>query len=198
MSKDGYDADEKALHGSNLYSSYPEEVESAQPIHEAELKHRSPIFRYLNKAFENGVEARGIERVPEDERDGKHTIGLLLLWWSVNMVVSTVPIGVSGSSPPPLLGILIRVSPVPRSSLLHFDIQIRCSGYFDIHCYWIGMYCVYSDTRAENRFTNHGHFKVLGGVYRWCHFRRPQHSYPARFLLHSGHPGRTNPHQRHQ
>lgn len=46
-----------------------------------------------------GVEVRGIERVPEDERDGKHTIGLLLLWWSVNMVVSSVPIGVGPPKP---------------------------------------------------------------------------------------------------
>jgi hypothetical protein len=56
---------------------------------------KGPIYRWLSKAFDMGVEARGIERVPEDERDGKHTIGLLLLWWSVNSVVSTVPIGVS-------------------------------------------------------------------------------------------------------
>ena len=28
------------------------------------------------------VEARGIERVPESERENKHSIGLLLLWFS--------------------------------------------------------------------------------------------------------------------
>src|SRR4051794_25702167 len=28
----------------------------------------------------NPVEARGIERVPETERESKHSIGLLLLW----------------------------------------------------------------------------------------------------------------------
>ena len=64
-------------------------------IREEELVARNPVFRAFRKVFNSGVEVRGIERVPEDERDGKHTIGLLLLWWSVNMVVSTVPIGVS-------------------------------------------------------------------------------------------------------
>ncbi|KAK8858730.1 hypothetical protein IAR55_002959 [Kwoniella newhampshirensis] len=60
---------------------------------ESHIAEKGPVFRWFAKLFSMGVEARGIERVPEDERDGKHTIGLLLLWWSVNMVVSTVPIG---------------------------------------------------------------------------------------------------------
>ncbi|WVQ98391.1 hypothetical protein IAU59_005514 [Kwoniella sp. CBS 9459] len=68
-------------------------VDSHEVIREDEVANRNPIFRKLGALFDNGVEARGIERVPEDERDGKHTIGLLLFWWSVNMVVSTVPIG---------------------------------------------------------------------------------------------------------
>ncbi|ORX37540.1 cytosine-purine permease [Kockovaella imperatae] len=54
---------------------------------------KSGLHRFFRKLFDHGVEARGIERVPEEERDGTHTIGLLLLWWSVNSVVSTVPIG---------------------------------------------------------------------------------------------------------
>lgn len=64
-------------------------------IHDSEIKDQNPLFRGFRKLFDSGVEARGIERVPEDERDGKHTIGLMLLWWSVNTVVSTFPIGVS-------------------------------------------------------------------------------------------------------
>ena len=78
---------------SNTYPynvSYPEEG----LLHEEDVAQKSSLHRFLEKVFGHGVEARGIERVPEDERDGTHTIGLLLLWWSVNMVVSTVPIGV--------------------------------------------------------------------------------------------------------
>ena len=63
--------------------------------HEDAIIYKSPLHRVFKRMFNSGVEARGIERVPEDERDGTHTIGLLLLWWSVNSVVSTVPIGVS-------------------------------------------------------------------------------------------------------
>jgi hypothetical protein len=76
-------------------------AENVGAVRENELvTQKGPIYRWLSKAFDMGVEARGIERVPEDERDGKHTIGLLLLWWSVNSVVSTVPIGVSWTQDP--------------------------------------------------------------------------------------------------
>ncbi|WWC59846.1 uncharacterized protein I303_102408 [Kwoniella dejecticola CBS 10117] len=68
-------------------------IDEEVALGEDEVAHKNPIFRKLGGLFNKGVEARGIERVPEDERDGKHTIGLLLLWWSVNMVVSTLPIG---------------------------------------------------------------------------------------------------------
>jgi hypothetical protein len=58
--------------------------------------------------------------VPEDERDGKHTIGLMLLWWSVNTVVSTFPIGVSHTTMCPLLVLTTRTAPCP--GLLHHDL----------------------------------------------------------------------------
>ena len=77
--------------------------------HEEAIVQKSRIHRWLKKLFDHGVEARGIERVPEDERDGTHTIGLLLLWWSVNSVVSTVPIGVSPAASLPA-SLLILVS----------------------------------------------------------------------------------------
>ncbi|ORY34574.1 purine-cytosine permease [Naematelia encephala] len=86
--------DDKALEANYPTEAYTYENDDAAALREAEVaQKKGPVFRWLNKAFAMGVEVRGIERVPEDERDGKHTIGLLLLWWSVNMVVSTVPIG---------------------------------------------------------------------------------------------------------
>lgn len=66
--------------------------------HEEDVASQNALFRALGKLFNRGVEARGIEPVPEDERDGKHTIGLLIMWWSVNCVISTFPIGVSTST----------------------------------------------------------------------------------------------------
>jgi hypothetical protein len=41
-----------------------------------------------------GVEQRGIERVPEDERTDKTTIKLCTMWLAPNMTVSTFAIGV--------------------------------------------------------------------------------------------------------
>ncbi|GJJ05824.1 hypothetical protein Clacol_000011 [Clathrus columnatus] len=64
----------------------------SQAEDEAQIKARFASYG-LGKLFEAGVEARGIERVPESERQSKHGIGLLLLWFSVNIVLTTIPIG---------------------------------------------------------------------------------------------------------
>lgn len=41
-----------------------------------------------------GVEARGIERVPEDERTDKSTVKVGTMWCAANMVVSSFALGV--------------------------------------------------------------------------------------------------------
>ncbi|KAH7913882.1 permease for cytosine/purines, uracil, thiamine, allantoin-domain-containing protein [Hygrophoropsis aurantiaca] len=48
---------------------------------------------FLAKLFASGVEARGVERVPEDQRETKNAWNNLLMWWSVNAVLTTIPIG---------------------------------------------------------------------------------------------------------
>ncbi|KAF8435811.1 permease for cytosine/purines, uracil, thiamine, allantoin-domain-containing protein [Boletus edulis BED1] len=48
----------------------------------------------LSKLFQSGVEARGVERVPENQRETKNSWNNLLMWWSVNMVLTTIPVGV--------------------------------------------------------------------------------------------------------
>lgn len=52
----------------------------------------------LSKLFASGVEARGVERVPESQRESKNAWNNLLMWWSVNAVLTTIPIGVLGQS----------------------------------------------------------------------------------------------------
>ncbi|PIL31536.1 transporter [Ganoderma sinense ZZ0214-1] len=52
----------------------------------------------LSKLFASGVEARGVERVPEDERETKNMWNNLLMWWSVNTVLTTIPIGTLGQA----------------------------------------------------------------------------------------------------
>ncbi|KZS97320.1 cytosine-purine permease [Sistotremastrum niveocremeum HHB9708] len=49
---------------------------------------------YLAKLFDHGVEARGVERCPEDQREDQHFWNNLLMWWSVNACLTTVPIGI--------------------------------------------------------------------------------------------------------
>lgn len=49
---------------------------------------------FLDRIFSMGVEARGIERVPDDERESKHALNNLFMWFSVNTVLTTLPIGV--------------------------------------------------------------------------------------------------------
>ncbi|KAJ7816968.1 cytosine-purine permease [Mycena olivaceomarginata] len=50
----------------------------------------------LSKLFASGVEARGVERVLEDQREKNNMWGNLLMWWSANTVLTTLPIGVLG------------------------------------------------------------------------------------------------------
>lgn len=50
----------------------------------------------LAKLFASGVEARGVERVPENQRETKNMWNNLLMWWSVNTVLTTIPVGVLG------------------------------------------------------------------------------------------------------
>ncbi|KAJ6508498.1 permease for cytosine/purines, uracil, thiamine, allantoin-domain-containing protein [Mycena sanguinolenta] len=49
---------------------------------------------FMARLFASGVEARGVERVPEDQRETKNMWNNLLMWWSVNTVLTTLPIGV--------------------------------------------------------------------------------------------------------
>lgn len=78
-----YDIEDKEKGG--YESSSPEEFQS---IHLAEKDPDSALINrfgslgpFLSKVFASGVEARGVERVPEDQREGKHAWNNLLMWW---------------------------------------------------------------------------------------------------------------------
>ncbi|EPQ50102.1 purine-cytosine permease [Gloeophyllum trabeum ATCC 11539] len=89
---------------------YPDKEKAASSsdggvaVTEAHIEERAPetviVQRFgrfggwMAKLFDHGVEARGIERVPEDERESKNVWNNLLMWWSVNTVLTTIPIGV--------------------------------------------------------------------------------------------------------
>ncbi|KAI0931476.1 hypothetical protein AcW1_001130 [Taiwanofungus camphoratus] len=76
---------EEATNGVNVQESSPEAV----------IINRYGRFGpILERLFASGVEARGVERVPEDQRENKNSWNNLLMWWSVNCVLTTIPIGV--------------------------------------------------------------------------------------------------------
>ncbi len=75
---------------------FPSVIDDSIPnaISEDQIAKKSPLFRWMGRLFSmGGVEVRGIERVPENERSNKHILNLLIFWWSVNSVLTTVPIG---------------------------------------------------------------------------------------------------------
>ncbi|OJA13027.1 hypothetical protein AZE42_04379 [Rhizopogon vesiculosus] len=53
---------------------------------------------FLLRLFASGIEARGVERVPENQRESKNAWNNLLMWWSVNIVFDAIPIGVLAQS----------------------------------------------------------------------------------------------------
>ncbi|KIJ26606.1 hypothetical protein M422DRAFT_272301 [Sphaerobolus stellatus SS14] len=50
----------------------------------------------LNALWATGVETQGIDRVPEDEREDTHSIGMFTLWASVFISLTTFPLGMLG------------------------------------------------------------------------------------------------------
>ncbi|KAG2188208.1 hypothetical protein INT44_000960 [Umbelopsis vinacea] len=58
----------------------------------------SMLGKMYQRFFSMGVEARGVERVLEDDRDPKNAINNLLMWFSVNTVLTTIPIGALGQA----------------------------------------------------------------------------------------------------
>ncbi|KAG6333319.1 hypothetical protein ID866_5767 [Astraeus odoratus] len=88
---------------SDGYPEDKEKVTSTVDASEAEIAPAKAIARrfgtfgpLLEKLFASGVEARGVERVPEDQRETRNMWNNLLMWWSVNTVLTTIPVGVLG------------------------------------------------------------------------------------------------------
>ncbi|KAJ7581387.1 cytosine-purine permease [Mycena floridula] len=74
-----------------------EGASQAELAPEEAIVHRwGNLGRIFKRLFDHGVEARGVERVPENERENTKIWNNLLLWWSVNTVLTTIPIGVLG------------------------------------------------------------------------------------------------------
>lgn len=63
-------------------------------LHEQAIASRYGRFHgFFKRLLAMGVEVRGVERVPEDERTDRNFMNSLFMWFSVNTVLTTVPIG---------------------------------------------------------------------------------------------------------
>lgn len=67
-----------------------------------EIQQYTGVFRSLRHGEEwldekMGIELQGIDRVPEGERTPPSLWNIFFLWWSLNMHVGTVPLGLVGA-----------------------------------------------------------------------------------------------------
>ena len=91
--KGAYDVEQHAYGGEKHRSSIVPDDTGAVPG-EVLVAGNSPYAKLQRLATRFGVEARGIERVPEDERTDKSTLKVGTMWLAANMVVSSFAIGV--------------------------------------------------------------------------------------------------------
>lgn len=88
------DVEKKSLDGQHVDATRYEVKEEAPETFY--VNRYGALGPFMQKLFKHGVEARGVERVPEDQRNPKNSWNNLLMWWSVNTVLTTIPIGVLG------------------------------------------------------------------------------------------------------
>jgi hypothetical protein len=119
------------------------------------------LYRRL---FSMGVEARGVERVPEDERSPKNAINNLLMWFSVNTGIFVISVCRNERS----LCVLLTDF-VLRDSAYHYP--YRCFGTVlfqlessDNHShnhvflrFWLSYHCVYCYLGSANGYV-FGHY----------------------------------------
>jgi hypothetical protein len=71
-----------------------------------EIQQQNRVIRTMRNAEEwldakIGIETRGIDRIPEEQKRPPHIINIFLIWWSLNVHVGVIPLGLLG----PLFGL---------------------------------------------------------------------------------------------
>ena len=100
----------------NAYSKEKHDIEAAAPPYDTvnledgsideirrarEIQDRTGVFRSLRRAEEwldskVGIELQGIDRIPEEKKQPPSLWNIFLLWWSLNVHVGVIPLGVLG------------------------------------------------------------------------------------------------------
>ncbi|KAF1985391.1 hypothetical protein K402DRAFT_334627 [Aulographum hederae CBS 113979] len=66
-----------------------------------DIQNRTGLFRYMRKGEEwldakLGIETQGVDRIPEEKKQPPSVINIFLMWWSLNIHVGVVPLGILG------------------------------------------------------------------------------------------------------
>ena len=93
MADEKYDVETGASPVTDVETASTEEVIVAR-----ELQHRNTVFHKLRQGEEwldakMGIETRGIDRIPDEERQPPSIWNVFFFWWSLNMHVGVLPLG---------------------------------------------------------------------------------------------------------
>lgn len=93
-----------------------------------EIQQQNGVIRSLRHAEEwldakMGIELQGIDRIPEEKKQPPHIINIFLLWWSLNVHVGVIPLGLLG----PLFGLTLGQS--VGASFLGICLGALCTAY---------------------------------------------------------------------
>ena len=100
-----------------VYSSEKRDLEASAPPYDntgvedgsfdevrraREIQDRTGVFRNLRRAEEwldskVGIEMQGIDRIPDEKKQPPSLWNIFLLWWSLNVHVGVIPLGLLGA-----------------------------------------------------------------------------------------------------
>ncbi|KAI9691100.1 MAG: hypothetical protein M1822_008720 [Bathelium mastoideum] len=124
-------ADEKKTYDVEAGTDPVTEVEAAsteEVIVARELQHRNTLLHSLRRGEEwldakVGIETRGIDRIPDEERRPPSIWNIFFLWWSMNVHVGVLPLGLLG----PQFGLSLRQS--VAASMVGIVLGALCTAY---------------------------------------------------------------------
>ena len=93
-----------------------------------EIQHENKLIRMMRESEEwldkkMGIELQGIDRIPEEQKQPPSILNVFLLWWSLNVHVGVVPLGLLG----PLFGLTLGQS--VGSAFLGICLGALCTAY---------------------------------------------------------------------
>ncbi|MCJ1317890.1 hypothetical protein MMC15_003217 [Xylographa vitiligo] len=96
--KSGLEADAKVADVTTVDVDHDNTAEVARV---RDIQQQNRVVRSMRHAEEwldskMGIELQGIDRIPEEEKRPPHLINIFLLWWSLNVHVGVVPLGLLG------------------------------------------------------------------------------------------------------